>query len=249
MKRMGGSSQQLPDVYGRRSGRRTAVLIGMALLVCALGIGVAIGAGFQRLAPAAGSPPPARTVTAGVPGVGAKGAVAGIPVGYGHSPEGAAQAVGNYLAALGGRLALNPTAAQTALDQVADPGARGPLEAGLAASLQTGEGLWGIDTASQQGKRVVLTQTPIAYRVTSYTDDVATVAVWLVTNVGVEDHQRLVAFFANGAATVVWLNDDWRLRGIANGSAAGDVVPACLQTPTQTGGVPSQLDGFTPYGA
>src|SRR5439155_6433761 len=110
----------------------------------------------------------------------------------------AARAVGAYLAELGGPLALDPAAASAALDQIADPAARDQLASGLAASRRVEEGLWGVQSAIQQGKHVVLTQTPIAYRVTSYSDQVATVAVWLVTTVGVENRQRLAAFFANG---------------------------------------------------
>jgi hypothetical protein len=247
MRRMGAALRQPGNAHvaGRPCG---TALVGLALLVGALGIGAAIGASFERLVPGGGRPRTA-PVTHGVPNVGPRSTVQGIAIGYAHTPQGAAQAVGNDLAALGGPLALNPAASTAALDAVADPDARAQLENGLAASLRVEEGLWGVQSAAQQGRRVVLTQTPIAYRVTSYTDKQATVAVWLVTTVGVEDHQRLAAFYANGAATVVWLNGDWRLRQIANGSSAGDVVPACLQTPTQTGGVPPQLDGFIPYGS
>jgi hypothetical protein len=184
-----------------------------------------------------------------VPGVGARSTVQGIPVGYAHTREGAAQAAGNYLAALGGRLALNPTADRAALDQVADPSARTDLENGLAGSLRVDEGLWGIQTAARQGTRVVITQTPIAYRVIGYTSERAAVAVWLVTNVGVDNRQRLAAFFVNASATVAWLNGDWRLRAINAGRQSDDIVPACLQTPTVTGGVPPGLDGFVPYGS
>lgn len=166
-----------------------------------------------------------------------------------HTPAGAAQAVGIYLAELGGPAVLTSAATNADLDQIADPGTRDQLGTGLAASRQVEESLWGVASAAQEGKHVVLSQTPIAYRVTSYTDQVATVAVWLITTVGVENRQRMAAFFANGSATVVWLDGTWRLHAISNGSAAGDVVPACLQTPTPTGGVPSQLDGFTPYGS
>ena len=241
MKRTGST----PDAYGRRQGLNQRVVA--VLVVGALAVGAAAGVGVERQVTHS-EPSVTRQTTTGVPGAGASGTVRGIAVGYPRSAEGAAEAVGNYLATLGGALALDHTAATAALDQVADPAARERLENGLNASLRIEEGLWGVQTAAQQGKRVVLTQTPIAYRVTSYTPDVATVAVWLVTTVGVEDHQRLAAFFGNGAATVAWLNGDWRLREIANGSAAGDVIPACLQSPTTTGGVPAQLEGFIPYG-
>lgn len=247
MRRMGGGSPRpVEDVYGRSRGPRRLTALGLLLGV--LAVGIAAGAVGERLstpAPPASSHP----TTVGVTGVGPTKTVQGIPVGYPHTPQGAAEAVGNYLAALGGRLALNPTADRAALDQVADPSTRSQLESGLAASLQVENGLWGMQTAAQQGKRVVLTQTPIAYRMASYTGQAAHVAVWLVTNVGVDSQQRLAAFFANGGATVVWLHGDWRLRQIDNGTQAGDVVPACLQTPTQTGGVPPNLDGFVPYGS
>jgi hypothetical protein len=230
-------------------------LVVLGLLLCAA-IGTAFGTALGRLtapatrAPATHAPAPSgRPITAGVPGVGARGTVLGIPVGYAHTREGAAQAAGNYLAALGGRLALDPTADRAALDQVADPSARADLEKGLAGSLQVDEGLWGIQTAARHGTRVVLTQTPMAYKVASYTPGRASVAVWLVTNVGVDNRQRLTAFFVNAGATLAWLNGDWRLRSIDAGRPSDDVVPACLQNPTPTGGVPAKLDGFVPYGS
>jgi hypothetical protein len=169
-----------------------------------------------------------------------------VPVGYEHSADGAAQAAGNYLAVLG---QLDAARATAALDRVAEPSARARLEEGQRSSLQVEEALWGIQAASRQGKRVLLTQTPIAYRVESYTPDEATVRVWLVTVVGVDGRQRLAAFYGIGSATLAWLDDDWRLRAVDAGSQAGDVVPASLQSPTPTGGVPTKLDGFVPYGS
>lgn len=83
----------------------------------------------------------------------------------------------------------------------------------------------------------------------SYTPAEATVRVWLVTVVGVEDRQRLSAFYGIGSATLTWLDGDWRLRSVDAGSQAGDVVPASPQTPTPTGGVPAKLEGFVPYGS
>jgi hypothetical protein len=220
------------DAYGRRQGPPRLALA--VVIACAIAAGMLTGAGISRLlihdapsAPAATGP--------------------NVPVVADHTPEGAARAAGSYLAMLGGPLALDPVGDQAALDRIAEPAAREQLRSGLAASLQADESLWGIRAAAQQGKHVVLAQTPIAYRVDSYRDGVATVAMWLVIDVGVQDHQRLTALFANAGATVVWLDGGWRLREIENGGAAGDVIPACLQTPTPTGGVPSALDGFTPY--
>jgi hypothetical protein len=48
---------------------------------------------------------------------------------------------------------------------------------------------------------------------------------------------------------LAWLDGDWRLRAVDAGSGANDVVPASMQTPTPTGGVPAKLNGFVPYGS
>lgn len=234
------------DAY-RRRGRPWMIGAGLvAVLVMGLVLGLLIG---RASAPSSGPGATAgRPATAGVPGVGPGGVANGIPVGYERTALGAAQAAGNYLSALGGRLALDPVRLRAALDLVAEPSSRARLEQGLSASLDTAETLWGMRTAAQQGKQVVLTQTPIAYKVDSYTPDEATVRVWQVLNVGVENRQRLTAFFGIGSATLVWQGGDWRLRNIDAGSQAADVVPAILQTPTPTGGVPRRLEGFMPYG-
>jgi hypothetical protein len=247
MRRMGAPPAQPPGAHGGQRRPASAVLVGL-LLMGALGIGAASGAVVDRLVPSSGTSQQ-RAVTSGVPGAGPRATAQGIPVGYAHTPEGAAEAVGNYLAALGGRLALDPAAARAALDQVADPPERSALESGQETSVQLDESLWGVASAVREGKSVVLTQTPIAYRVVSYEPQEATVELWLVTTVGVENRQRLAAFFGNATASVGWVEGDWRLQAIEGGSAAGDVIPDCLQTPTPTGGVPSKLNGFTPYGS
>jgi len=249
MKRMGGSlSGPPPDPYGRRRSSWRLVLSLIVVLAVGIAAGTALGrqtAPGQRPSPSPSSQP----VTAGVPGVGASRVEADIAVGYQHTPEGAAQAAGNYLAAFGGQLVLDQPRVRAALDQVADPSARSRLDGQLQASLREDERLWGIQTAARQGQRVLLTLTPMAYRVTTYTPDEASVSVWLVVNVGIANRQRLAAFFGVGSATLAWLNGDWRLRILDAGSHAGDVIPACLQTPTPTGGVPALLDGFLPYGS
>ncbi|TMC03744.1 MAG: hypothetical protein E6J41_26455 [Chloroflexi bacterium] len=234
------------DSYGRSGGRRRGVV-----LVGALAIGLAAGAVLERIAaPPARNPTPASApaTTTGVLGAGPTRVVDGVPVGYAHTAQGAAQAAGNYLAVLGGPLALNPSRLQAALDQVADPATRAKLDASTRSSLRAEDSLWGVQSAAEQGRHVLLTQTPIAYRVAAYTTAEASVSVWLVTTVGVENRQRLVAFFGIGTATLAWLDGDWRLRAVDAGSQAGDVVPAAMQTPTPTGGVPAKLDGFVPYG-
>jgi hypothetical protein len=242
---MSGSRPSTPDPSGRGGQLRGALLL-LALLV-----GVVAGAAVDRFAlPGPARPEPASTpaVTAAVPGVGPTRVERGVPIGYVHTPRGAAQAAGNYLAVLGGQLTLDPAALDAALAQVAEPSALARLQASAASSLRVEETLWGIRTAHQRGQPILLTQTPIAYRVDSYAGDLATVSVWFVTNVGVENRQRLVAFFGIGSATLVWLAGDWRLRSVDAGTQAADAVPAGLQTPTETGGVPTKLAGFTAYG-
>jgi hypothetical protein len=220
-------------------------------LLAALLVGLAAGAAVDRFvlsSPGHPSSGQGSAATAGVPGVGPSRVERGVPVGYEHSAHGAAQAAGDYLAVLGGQLALDQVALDAALAQVAEPSALVRLQASAKSSLQVEESLWGIVSARQVGKRVLLTQTPIAYRVDAFALDHATVSVWLVTCVGVENQQRLEAFWGISSATVAWLDGDWRLRAVDAGSQGRDVVPASMQTPTPTGGVPGGLSGFTAYG-
>jgi hypothetical protein len=235
------------DGYGQSGTCRRRGVV----LVAVLAIGLATGVVLGRIVLPNPTPsgPTSAPATTGVPGPGASRVAQGVPVGYAHTAQGAAQAAGNYLAVLGGPLALDPGRLQAALDQVADPASRATLQASTQSSLRVEESLWGVQSAAIQGRRVLLTQTPIAYRVDAYTADVASVSVWLVTSVGVENRQRLVAFFGIGSATLAWLDRDWRLRTVDAGSQANDVVPASMQTPTPTGGVPAKLDGFVPYGS
>jgi len=169
-------------------------------------------------------------------------------VGYAHSQEGAAQAAGNYMAVLSGPLVRDRSRASAALAQIAEPTARPRLEKDLETASRGYEELWGMQSAIRQGKRVLLTLTPIAYRVDSYTPEEALVRLWVATTAGVENRQRLIALFGISSVTLAWLNGDWRLRNVAAGTREADVIPACLQTPTETGGVPAKLDGFVPYG-
>jgi hypothetical protein len=245
--RMSGSRSFARD--RTRRDRRILAIGGM--VVAALLIGLAAGAALGRqVLPNSSRPAPglASSATAGVPGVGPTRVARGVPVGYERSARGAAQAAGNYLAVLGGQLALDPVALDAALARVADPSALTRLQASATSSLQVEESLWGILSAHKLGKRVLLTQTPVAYRVDAFALDQATVSVWLVTTVGVENHQRLETFWAVSSATLAWVDGDWRLRSVDAGSPAHDVVPASMQTPTPTGGVPTGLSGFAPYG-
>ena len=236
------------DGYGQSGTRRRGGVVLVGVLAIGLATGAALGQiGLPNATPSGRAAAPAATT--GVPGLGASRVAQGVPVGYAHTSQGAAQAAGNYLAVLGGPLALDPRRLQSALDQVADPGARAKLEASTQSSLRVEESLWGVQSAALQGRRVLLTQTPIAYRVDAYTAGVTSVSVWLVTSVGVENRQRLAAFFGIGSAALAWLDGDWRLRAVDAGSRANDVVPASMQTPTPTGGVPAKLDGFVPYGS
>jgi len=175
--------------------------------------------------------------------------VAGVPVGYPHTPQGAAEAAGNYLTILNGPLMLDPAKLSAAIDEMAEPGARPQLESQSQVGRREAESLWGVQTARQQGQPFLFMTTPIAYRLASYTPQEARVSVWWVGNVGVAGHQRLIALFGVSTATLDWHNGDWRLRAYDSGSPSGDVVPALLQAPTVTDGIPSQLVEYVPYGS
>src|SRR5262245_51187090 len=184
MRRM-GTSQPQADAYGGHRRRRMWVSAGgLLLFVVALAVGLSLG---RLTASGPSGTSPGRPVTAGVPGVGATRVVAGVPGGYAHSQEGAAQAAGNYLAVLNGPLARDRARASAALAQIAEPTARPRLEKDLETASRGYEELWGVQSAIRQGKRVLLTLTPIAYRVDSYTPEEALVRLWVATTAGVEN--------------------------------------------------------------
>src|SRR5947207_9554420 len=91
------------------------------------------------------------------------------------------------------------------MERLAERRARQRLESAAAARPDVNEGLWGIQAAARQGRRVLLTQTPISYKVESFTPDEASVRIWLVTTVGVDDRQRLASFFGIAGVTLAVL--------------------------------------------
>jgi hypothetical protein len=237
-----------PSAAGSYGGSRSwPWLVGMGLtLVVGLGAGLGLG---RALSP--GQPPsaPGRPATAAVLGVGASRVVAGVPVRYPHTPRGAAEAAANYLAVLGGPLLLDQAKLDAAIDEMAEPRLRAELKRQSRIGLQYAEQAWGVMTDVQQGRRVLSTTTPIAYRLVSYSAEEAKVSVWWMGNVGAASRQRLIALFGISSATLGWDDGDWRLRAYDSGTSSGDVVPALLQSPTPTDGIPAQLDGYVPYGS
>ncbi len=241
IRRMGGPST--PGAYGGGS-RPWPWLVGMGLMLV-IGLGAGLGLGHAML-PGQPSGPSNQPGTAAVLGVGARRVVAGVPVGYPHTPQGAAEAAGNYLAVLGGQLQLDQARLDAAIDEMAEPELQPRLKGDMRAALDDLERAWGVVTAAREGQHVLLTETPIAYRITSYTPKQAIVSVWGVSNVGVAGHQRLTALFGSSSITLAW-DGDWRLRAYNSGTSSLYVVPALLQTPTPTDGIPSQLKGYVPY--
>jgi hypothetical protein len=237
---MGGPSAS--GVYGQ-GGRSWLWLVGMGLALV-IGLGVGLGLGHE-----VGSGPSSQPGTTAVLGIGASRIVAGVPVGYPHTPQGAAEAAGNYLAVLGGPLLLDQAKLDAAIDEMAEPQLRAELKRQSRIGLQYAEQAWGVMTAVRQGRRVLSATTPIAYRLVSYSAEEAKVSVWWMGNVGAASRQRLIALFGISSATLGWDDGDWRLRAYDSGTSSGDVVPALLQLPTPTDGIPAQLDGYVPYGS
>lgn len=242
MRRLGGEPREGSSEY-RPVLDRSRVLFVTLLTALALGVGAGGGVEWGRLH---GTPPSLVREPQTGEAVGPRTVVDGMPVGYADTRAGAAEAARDYLTSLGEL--VQPAAVAPALAVIADPSARSQLVAGTTAGLNVEEGLWGTQSAAASGRQVILTQTPIAYRIDQYTGRQATVRIWLVTTVGVSDQQPLTAFFGIGSATLVWLSGDWKLHAIDDGTVSTDVVPRCLQSPTTTGGIPPMLDGFEPYG-
>src|SRR4051812_40660370 len=187
-----------------RDRRRPPIRWLLAILITALG-GLAIGAataGTRRITEAAPSGPgPTRSLV-------------GVPLGFAHDRPGAVAALLNYGAVLSDpRVLLDQRRRAQVLSLVATPryaatfnghaasafkrAQRSPLGRGLAA-----------------GARTAYFATPIAYRVTSYTDQRASVEGWGVAVIGNDQGIEPQATWGTTVSTAVWQRGDWKIDAV-----------------------------------
>lgn len=162
-----------------------------------------------------------------------------VPVGYPHTRAGAVAATLNAGAVLGDpRVLLDPARRTRALGLIATD---------RYAKTFTGPGAAALDRARHeplgrglaQGARTISLTSPLAYHVTSYSEDTARVMSWGVAVVGNDQGLAPSESWATTRTTLRWQAGDWKID--AASSADGPTPGLGGQRPTDAGGFISGL--------
>jgi hypothetical protein len=182
----------------------------------------------------AATTPQAQAGEAAASRVGPRGVVAGVPVGYQHSEQGAVAAAANYARVLSSTMILDRSRRHAAIEALAAPEtlARQQRAFDQAAALLT-KGL-GVPDASAQDGTVLLRAVPVGWRLEKYTGNRATVAIWVTSVLGAlgGPPQGVPVREAWGTTTVElrWVDGDWKQLKTTN--TDGPVPIADSATPT-----------------
>lgn len=145
--------------------------------------------------------------TSKVKGPGPTKTVAGVPIGYAHSQDGAVAAASAYAESIGPLALATPEARDAALAAMTDPKGRDEVRRGLEPGLEAlGKGLTTPTSAD-----AVVRSAPVGYRVGVYSEERAEVELWAVGVVG--NAQSLPPSASWGITKVLlrWVDGDWKL--------------------------------------
>jgi hypothetical protein len=210
----------------------------VALLLFAIGIAIGRRGGSPGTEVA---PPTTVTVAAaGAETAGESGETVPMPgssSGYARTREGAVAAAADYLAALNGRVILDPAVVRRTLAAISAADAREGLARAYAAAATQLRQQLGIGTVPEPV--VVVRAAPVGYRVAGYAPDAATVSIWRVGVVSsgatVEPQQS----WRTETVALVWEGGTWKIASLR--SAPGPTPPlAGAPTP------PAQLFASVP---
>ncbi|HEX7148273.1 MAG TPA: hypothetical protein VF512_12230 [Actinomycetota bacterium] len=158
---------------------------------------------------------------------------AGVGVGYARSQQGAVAAAANYTSVLSSDLILDTTRRRAAIDALAAPEAKARLQKTFdqaVVSLRQGLGVTG---AADDGTQVLLRATPVGWRVESYDNGAAKVAIW-VTSVGGSIGGKVPVPIREGwgttTVTLRWAGGDW--KQVESTTTDGPVPIADVAPPT-----------------
>ena len=194
----------------------------VAFLAASLGVVVgrrsaaapAPAAGVAAPAPTAAAPAPLPPLTA----VGPTHVVAGVPVGYAHSPQGALAAAARFGEVVASPLLLHPDAFRAAVAEMAAPQASDTLRAKSETLLAGAESANHMLSAAAAGLPVVVDGWTLAGRVTAYSGNEATVEVLdagVIGNGTTPPH----GLFDGGQWRLAWTpvpgqGEDWRVAEV-----------------------------------
>lgn len=168
--------------------------------------------------------------------------VAGVPVGYTESVEGAVSAATNYDVAIGGKLTLDPTTRASVLNAIVATQSQPKYAKQYADNATTISPALG---GSLIG--VVFNETPVMWKVDSFSSTHATILIWQVSEVAAPSMSIPRELWGMDQMELVWERGDWKLlsgTSIPNPpSMAGDTT----RFPTGTAPLIAALTGFSPY--
>jgi hypothetical protein len=223
----------------------TTVLLAVVLFLGGLLVGRATTRTTAASPPAAA---PATTAVTPAPGeaattpqagaaaasqVGPRRVVAGVPVGYEHSKQGAVAAAANYAKVLSSEVILDRRSRRAALAALAAPETLARQQRALdLAVAELAKGL-GTSGASPADGTVLLRAVPVGWRLEEYAGDRATVAIWVTSVLG----------SLNGPSGGVPVQEGWGTTTVQLRWARGDWKQ--LQSTNVPGPTPI-ADGATP---
>ena len=156
-----------------------------------------------------------------------------VGVGYARSQQGAVAAAANYTSVLSSDLILDTTRRRAAIDALAAPEAKARLQKTFdqaVVSLRQGLGVTG---GADDGTQVLLRATPVGWRVESYDNGAAKVAIW-VTSVGGSIGGKVPVPIREGwgttTVTLRWAGGDW--KQVESTTTDGPVPIADVAPPT-----------------
>ena len=194
---------------------------------------ITASAGFAIGAATAGT----RRITDSVPtGPGPARSLAGIPLGFSHDRAGAVAALLNYGAVLSDpRVLLDQRRRAQVLSLVATPRYAATFDGRAASAFKRTQGS-PLGRGLLAGARTAYFATPIAYRVTSYTANRASVQGWGVAVIGNDQGVKPQATWGTTVATAVWQRGDWKIDAVQ--SAAG---PTPTNAPAHPASAPADV--------
>jgi len=239
-----------------RSSRRP-VLIGAALAV--LFAGSLIGAyragggndAGQAVRPDGIVPPITTSRDISAARTGGLQLVAGVPVGYGHTPAGAISAATNYAIAYGGPAMFVPAKRRAIVDATTDPAVWATQQAQQGALYSATADKFGLDQQGRPtaaGVEFVARELPVGARLVAYTPDTAVVAVWedgLVGLAGTGTTRPVQEGWGTTTVTLRWAAGDWKWT--AGSFTPGPTPITGVQTPSDPQTIADAVDQFAGF--
>ena len=217
---------------------RRSRLPAAAAVVVALAAAAMIG---RLTAPPADPPPAPRPMPVVKPlGLGATRTVAGVPVGFPRTREGAVAAMAAYGRVLADpRVQLDDRRRRQVAEVVGTPRYARALEGGQTgfAALRDGP----VGQALRPGARAVFLAVPVAYRTLSFDGTRTVIVSWGVAIAASDTGIQPRAGWETTTTTAVWQHGDWKVDRVASTSGP---VPAGTAAPSQAASFIAGLAGM-----